>query len=286
MKAQLIDGKLMSDRSKERTARRVADFRARYGRAPGLTVIIVGDDPASAIYVRNKSAGCEATGILNRTVALPADVSQKELEDLILSLNRDDTVDGILVQLPLPAPLDEERVLSLIDADKDVDGFHERTMGRLVQGRETIVPCTPKGAMEMIRSTGVPLSGSEAVVVGRSRVVGKPMAALLLEENCTVTQCHSRTKDLASHTCRADILVVAVGKAGFITGDMVKEGAVVIDVGINRVDGKVRGDVDFDSVSEKAGWLTPVPGGVGRMTIAMLLENTVIAAERNEQRRE
>ena len=250
------------------------------GVIPGLAVILVGDDPASEIYVRNKGKGCEETGMLSRTIRMNAAATQEELEAEIDRLNRDPAIHGILVQLPLPGHLDEAAALAKILPEKDVDGFHLINAGHLMTGTEGVTPCTPKGALYMIRSTGEDLSGKEAVVIGRSNIVGKPMAMLLLQQNCTVTLCHSRTKNLAEHTRRADILVAAVGKAGFVTADMVKEGAIVIDVGINRVDGKVCGDVDFEKVKEKAGWITPVPGGVGRMTIAMLLSNTADAAER------
>ena len=216
----------------------------------------------------------------SETVTLPGDTDQAVLEGEIDRLNRDPRIHGILVQLPLPAHMDEAAALARILPEKDVDGFHLLNAGRLMTGEAGVIPCTPRGALHMIRQTGLNLSGLEAVIVGRSNIVGKPMAALLLRENCTVTVCHSRTANLAEHTRRADILVAAVGKAGLITGDMVKPGAVVIDVGINRVDGKVRGDVDFDSVSAVAGWITPVPGGVGKMTITMLLQNTLEAAER------
>ena len=209
-------------------------------------------------------------------------ISQRELEDEIDRLNQDPRIHGILVQLPLPAHLDEQSALARILPEKDVDGFHLINAGRLLSGLPGVTACTPKGALYMIKHTGLDLSGKEAVVVGRSNIVGKPMAMLLLQENCTVTMCHSRTQNLKEHTLNADVLVVAVGKPGIITGDMVKPGAVVIDVGINRVDGKVCGDVDFESVSQRAGWITPVPGGVGRMTIAMLLSNTADAAERAE----
>ena len=247
---------------------------------PGLSVILVGDDPASQIYVRNKGIGCEKTGMHSVTIRMPEDTTQQALEDQIRALNADPAIHGILVQLPLPPHLDEAAALAAIVPEKDVDGFHVHNAGRLLCGLPGVVACTPKGAMEMIRRTGVDLTGKEAVVVGRSNIVGKPMAMLLLQANCTVTMCHSRTSDLASHTRRADILVAAVGRPGFITADMVKPGAIVIDVGINRVDGKVVGDVDFEHVKDVAGWITPVPGGVGRMTITMLLQNTLEAAER------
>lgn len=283
MSAQILDGIVFSAEIKEDVKRRVAAMKEQ-GVIPGLAVILVGDDPASEIYVRNKGKGCEETGILSRTIRMNAAATQEELEAEIDRLNRDPAIHGILVQLPLPGHLDEAVALAKILPEKDVDGFHLINAGHLMTGTEGVTPCTPKGALYMIRSTGEDLSGKEAVVIGRSNIVGKPMAMLLLQQNCTVTLCHSRTKNLAEHTRRADILIVAIGKAGFVTADMVKEGAIVIDVGINRVDGKVCGDVDFEKVKEKAGWITPVPGGVGRMTIAMLLSNTADAAERTLKR--
>ena len=279
MSAQLLDGKFMSDEIKAQVATRVVALKEK-GVTPGLAVILVGEDPASQIYVRNKGIGCEQTGIYSETIRMPETTTQQELEDEIRRLNADPRIHGILVQLPLPKGLDEASALATIVPEKDVDGFHVVNAGKLLNGLSGVVACTPKGALAMIRKAGVDLSGKEAVVVGRSNIVGKPMAMLLLQQNCTVTMCHSRTKDLAAHTRRADVLVAAVGKAKFITADMVKPGAIVIDVGINRVDGKVVGDVDFENVKEVASWITPVPGGVGRMTIAMLLENTVEAAER------
>jgi len=279
MSAKLLDGKAMSAELRGKLAERVRVLKEN-GITPGLAVILVGHDPASEIYVRNKEKGCEEIGIYSRAIRMEDTATQDELEAEIEELNRDPQIHGILVQLPLPGHLDEQRALARVAPEKDVDGFHLMNAGSLMTGADGVIACTPKGALHMIKSTGIDLSGMEAVVVGRSNIVGKPMAMLLLRENCTVTICHSRTKNLAEHTRRADILVAAVGKAGFITADMVKEGAIVIDVGINRVDGKVRGDVDFDAVSRKAGWITPVPGGVGRMTITMLLENTVEAAER------
>ena len=280
MSAQLLDGKLMSDELRVRIAERVAALKEK-GVQPGLAVILVGEDPASQIYVRNKEKGCEQVGMNSVAIRLPENTTQVELEGHIRALNADASIHGILVQLPLPKHLDEAAALAVIVPEKDVDGFHVQNAGKLMSGLNGVVACTPKGAMEMIRRTGVNLSGKEAVVVGRSNIVGKPMAMLLLQANCTVTMCHSRTADLAAHTRRADVLVAAVGKAKFITADMVKPGAIVIDVGINRnAEGKVVGDVDFDAVKEVAGWITPVPGGVGRMTITMLLENTVEAAER------
>ena len=280
MSAQLLDGKIMSDELRVHIAERVAALKEK-GVQPGLAVILVGEDPASQIYVRNKEKGCEQVGMHSVAIRLPAETTQEELENHIRALNADAAIHGILVQLPLPRHLDEAAALAVIVPEKDVDGFHVQNAGKLLNGLNGVVACTPKGAMEMIRRTGVDLSGKEAVVVGRSNIVGKPMAMLLLQANCTVTMCHSRTADLAAHTRRADVLVAAVGKAKFITADMVKPGAIVIDVGINRnAEGKVVGDVDFDAVKEVASWITPVPGGVGRMTITMLLENTVEAAEK------
>ena len=279
MSAQLLDGKVMSEALRGEIAQRVAALKEK-GVTPGLAVILVGEDPASQIYVRNKGVGCEQVGIHSVTIRLPETTTQEELEGHIRRLNADESIHGILVQLPLPKALDEAAALAVIAPEKDVDGFHIQNAGKLLNGLPGVVACTPKGALEMIRRTGVDLSGKEAVVVGRSNIVGKPMAMLLLQQNCTVTMCHSRTVDLAAHTRRADILVAAVGKAKFITADMVKPGTVVIDVGINRVDGKGVGDVDFEAVREVASWITPVPGGVGRMTITMLLQNTLEAAER------
>ena len=279
MAASILDGKQMSETIRAEISERVRKLRER-GVVPGLAVILAGNDPASEIYVRNKGNGCREVGMYSETVRLDGDVTQEALEAEIDRLNADCRIHGILVQLPLPKHLDEKAALARILPEKDVDGFHLLNAGRLMTGAEGVVPCTPRGALYMIRQTRLDLNGLEAVVVGRSNIVGKPMAALLLRENCTVTLCHSRTKNLAEHTRRADILVAAVGKPGMITGGMVKPGAVVIDVGINRVDGKIRGDVDFDSVFPVAGWLTPVPGGVGKMTITMLLQNTLEAAER------
>ena len=279
MAAQILDGKAMSQTLREQIAARVEKLKER-GITPGLAVILVGNDPASEIYVRNKGNGCAEVGIYSETIHMDENTPQEALEAEIDRLNRDDRIHGILVQLPLPEHLDEAAALARILPEKDVDGFHLLNAGKMMTGTPDVIPCTPKGALYMIRQTGIDLTGKEAVVIGRSNIVGKPMAMLLLMENCTVTLCHSRTKDLAEHTRRADILVAAVGKAGFVTADMVKPDAVVIDVGINRVDGKVCGDVDFETVREKAGWITPVPGGVGKMTITMLLDNTVEAAER------
>ena len=282
MPARILDGRVMSETLRAEISERVSALKKR-GITPGLAVILAGNDPASEIYVRNKGNGCLETGMYSETVRLPESISQEELEAEIDRLNQDSRIHGILVQLPLPKHLDAASALARIRPEKDVDGFHLLNAGSLMTGGEGVIPCTPKGALYMIRQTGVDLAGKNAVVIGRSNIVGKPMAMLLLRENCTVTVCHSRTKDLAEYTRRADILVAAVGRAGFVTADMVKPGAIVIDVGINRVDGKVKGDVDFDSVREVASWITPVPGGVGKMTITMLLQNTLEAAERAEK---
>ena len=280
MAARILDGKVMSAELRKEIAARVEKLKEK-GITPGLAVILVGNDPASEIYVRNKGKGCEEVGIYSRTIRLPEDTSQDTLEAEIDKLNADPAIHGILVQLPLPQHLDGKAVLARILPEKDVDGFHLLNAGQLMLGKGGVIPCTPRGALYMIKFTGVDLNGLEAVVIGRSNIVGKPMALLLLHENCTVTVCHSRTKNLAEHTRRADILVAAVGKEGFtVTEDMVKPGAIVIDVAINRAEGRIWGDVDFDRVKEKASWITPVPGGVGRMTITMLLDNTVDAAER------
>ena len=279
MTAEILSGKIMSESLRKEIAERVSALKER-GVTPGLAVILVGNDPASEIYVRNKGNGCAEVGMYSRTINMPEETTQEQLEAAIEELNNDSAIHGILVQLPLPKHLDENAALAKILPEKDVDGFHLINAGHMLTGTPGVVACTPKGALYMIQSTGVDLNGKEAVVIGRSNIVGKPMAMLLLKENCTVTMCHSRTQNLAEHTRRADILVAAVGKAGFVTADMVKPGAIVIDVGINRVDGKVKGDVDYDAVKEVAGWITPVPGGVGKMTITMLLMNTVEAAER------
>ena len=283
MAAEILDGKVMSEKLRAEIAERVAALKEK-GITPGLAVILVGNDPASEIYVRNKGKGCKEVGMYSRTIRLPEETTQEELNSEIEKLNADYAIHGVLVQLPLPKHLDEQEALTKILPEKDVDGFHLINAGHMLTGTEGVIACTPRGALYMIKSTGIDLDGKEAVVIGRSNIVGKPMAMLLLRENCTVTICHSRTKNLAEHTRRADILVAAVGKAGFVTADMVKPGAIVIDVGINRVDDKVCGDVDFETVKEKAAWITPVPGGVGVMTITMLLDNTVEAAERTLNR--
>lgn len=280
MSAKIIDGKAISLACREKIASDTEKFKKAHGFAPGLSVIIVGEDPASKVYVRNKKLGCEQVGFKSDVYELPENTTREELNALIDKLNADDSVHGILVQLPLPRHIDSEEVIARISPEKDVDAFHESNVGRIMIGNYSFLPCTPAGVMVLLRESGIDISGKECVVVGRSNIVGKPMAMLLLQANGTVTVCHSRTKDLAEVTRRADILVVAIGKADFITGDMVKDGAVVIDVGMNRrADGKLTGDVDFATVSEKASYITPVPGGVGPMTITMLLQNTLVAAE-------
>ena len=277
--AVILDGKALSAEVMAGLKTRVETLRAK-DVTPGLAVVLVGEDPASQVYVRNKGRACAELGIFSETILLPAEISQQALEDEIDRLNRDSRFDGILVQLPLPAHLDEAAALARILPEKDVDGFHIENAGKLFTGQRGVTACTPKGILYMLKASQVPLAGREAVVVGRSNIVGKPVAMLLLAENCTVTICHSRTANLAAHTRRADILVAAVGRPRFITGDMIKPGAAVIDVGINRVDGRVVGDVDFEAAEQVAGYISPVPGGVGRMTISMLMENTVEAAER------
>lgn len=278
--ARLIDGKALAQRVRSEVAERVLKLKT-HGITPGLTVVIVGDDPASHVYVRNKALACEQAGMNSNVIRLDATTTQAELLELISQLNQDNSVHGILVQLPLPAPLDEHAVIEAIAAHKDVDGFHISNAGLLLTGQPLFVPCTPYGVMKMLEDQNVQIRGAEAVIVGASNIVGKPMALLLQAAGATVTICNSKTKDLAAHTRRADILVVAVGRPQMIKGDMIKSGAVVIDVGINRLDdGRLVGDVDFESALTVAGAITPVPGGVGPMTIAMLLVNTVEAAER------
>ncbi len=278
--AKLIDGKKIASLVREDIKRRTADFIAETGVTPGLAVIIVGDNPASKVYVRNKKAACVEAGFKSEVIELPTETTNEQLLVKIEELKADSTIHGILVQLPLPAHLDEKAVLEAIPPEKDVDAFHVVNTGKIMLGDYNFLPCTPAGVMKLFEYENIDISGKECVVVARSNIVGKPMAMLLLHANGTVTICHSRTKNLADVTCRADILVVAIGKADFITGDMVKEGAVVIDVGMNRnSEGKLTGDVDFASVESKASAITPVPGGVGPMTITILLENTLTAAK-------
>lgn len=284
MSAKIIDGKQVAARCREELKRQIAALRAR-GIIPGLAVILIGEDPASQVYVRNKHRACEELGIHSEQYTLPADTNRQTLLDLITELNGREEIDGILVQLPLPGHLDEKEILSAIDPAKDVDSFHPQNVGRLVIGDYFFAPCTPSGILTLIDSAGVDLTGKECVVIGRSNIVGKPMALMLLHRNATVTVCHSKTRELPSVTRRADVLISAVGKAGFVTADMVKPGAVVIDVGMNRNQaGKLCGDVDFESVSRVAGYLTPVPGGVGPMTITMLLRSTVLSAQNRRKK--
>ena len=276
--ARLIDGRAVAQAVRDDVARGVAAYTAASGRVPGLATVLVGEDPASEVYVRNKVAACREAGMESFHEPMPVDSTQEQVEAMVDRLNADDRVDGILVQSPLPKGLDFKRVLERIDPAKDVDGFHPLNVGRLVAGRPTLVACTPAGVMELLRRSETPLEGAEAVVVGRSDIVGKPVALLLLHESATVTVCHSRTRDLPAVTRRADILVAAVGRPRMITGDMVKPGATVIDVGINRTEDGLVGDVDFEPAAKVAGAITPVPGGVGPMTIAMLMRNTLAAA--------
>lgn len=277
--AVIISGKDISKEIRTEISNEVLELKKR-GIVPGLAVIIVGDDPASKVYVRNKKLACEETGIFSAEFALPAETSEQEILSLIKTLNNDPKISGILVQSPLPKGLDENAIVQTILPEKDIDAFHAQNVGKIMMGDFAFLPCTPAGVMELIHRTGIEISGKNCVVIGRSNIVGKPMAMLLLHENGTVTICHSKTKNLEEICRSADILVAAVGRAGFVTGDMVKEGAVVIDVGINRnEDGKLCGDVNFEEAKKKASYITPVPGGVGPMTITMLLKNTITAAK-------
>ncbi len=281
MTAKRIDGKAIAAQLRAEVAEGVAEL-VQLGVRPGLTVVLVGEDPASQVYVRNKDRAAEAAGFLVRTIKLPAETTQAELMEAVAKLNADASVHGILVQLPLPRGLDEDAVVRAIDPDKDVDGLHPENVARLVMGSEGLVPCTPAGCIELLDRSGVEIEGRHAVVVGRSMLVGKPLAQLLLARNATVTTCHSRSRDLPALCRQADILVSAVGRLGLIRADWVRPGAAVLDVGINRrEDGKLAGDVAYEEVSAVAGFITPVPGGVGPMTIAMLLRNTLTAAARS-----
>lgn len=273
----IISGKDLSAKMKAEMAEQVASFPEKYGRVPHLAVILVGEDPGSQSYVRGKAKACEVVGIKNTTILKPASISQEELLSEIDALNRDEGVDGILVQLPLPDHIDENAVIEAIAMEKDVDGFHPRNVAALWMKRPCTVPCTPKGIIRMLEEAGVEIKGKRAVVIGRSQIVGLPTAKLLLDRNATVTICHSRTRDLPEVTRQAEILVVAIGRPRFVTADMVSPGAVVIDVGVNRdpITGKLCGDVDFEAVAPKASVITPVPGGVGPMTITCLMENTI-----------
>lgn len=276
---KLIDGKEISKKIREELQIKINNLKDN-GVLPGLAVIIVGDNPASKSYVGMKDKACKALGMHSELHSLKENVSEDELLKLIDKLNTDDKIHGILVQLPLPKHIEEKKVLKRITPEKDVDGFHPVNVGKLVVGEETLIPCTPHGIIKLLEYENIDIAGKKAVVIGRSNIVGKPISMLLLERNATVTMCHSKTESLKETAKDADILVAAIGRHKFVTGDMVKPGAVVIDVGINRVDGKIVGDVDFDEVKNIAGYLTPVPGGVGPMTITMLIYNTVIAASR------
>ena len=275
----IIDGNKIAEEVRHQVRKEALDFKGKTGIVPGLAVILVGEDPASKVYVAGKVKACAEAGFLSREYRLPADTSETKLLSIINELNADKLIHGILVQFPLPKHIHPDKIITAIDPRKDVDGFHPYNIGKLVAGNPLYVPCTPRGIMELISRTGIELAGKEAVVVGRSNIVGKPIALLLLAQNATVTICHSRTKNLSTVTGRADVLIAAVGKTRMIKADMVKKGAVVIDVGVNRLEnGKLAGDVAFDEVAVKASYITPVPGGVGPMTIAMLMKNTLEAA--------
>ena len=281
--ANIIDGKVLSQKIKDELKVKVQEFFDQYNRQITLAVILVGENPASQVYVKNKIKSTEVVGMKSLSFYLPESSTQEQVEETVKSLANDKSVDGILVQLPLPKHLDELKILNLIPANKDVDGFLAENVGKLLLGEETTIACTPFGVLKMLQSTGVELAGKNAVVLGRSNIVGKPMALLLLKENCTVTVCHSKTKGLKEICANADILVAAIGRPEFVTGDMVKEGAIVVDVGINRTDKGLVGDVNFNEAEPKASYISPVPGGVGPMTIAMLLENTYLSALRRQK---
>ena len=282
--AKIIDGKLISAQIRAEIKNETELFYKSFGYAPGLAVVIVGEDPASQVYVRNKKRACEEVGFVSESYDLPAETSEEELISLIGKLNSAEHIHGILVQLPLPKHIDEKKVLLTIRPEKDVDAFHPENVGKIMIGDYSFLPCTPAGVMQLIKRSGIEIAGKKCVVIGRSNIVGKPMAMLLLHDNGTVTVCHSKTQNLAEICREADILVASIGKANFVTADMVKDGAVVIDVGINRMpDGKLCGDVNFAEVEPKASYITPVPGGVGPMTITMLMQNTLTAAK--EQRK-
>ena len=282
MTAKIIDGKALASRIRSSLKNDIQKLSREKGYLPGLAVILVGKDPASQIYVRNKEKACKEIGIESRVIYMEENISQDELLREINTLNNDKNIHGILVQLPLPSHIDEDAVISAIDPMKDVDGFHPVTTGKLFVGQMGFEPCTPKGIITLIKETGQDITGKHAVVIGRSNIVGKPVAIMLLRENATVTICHSKTKKLKEISKNADILVVAMGRPESIDDEYIKEGAIVIDVGTTRVDGKLKGDVVFDKAVHKAGWITPVPGGVGPMTITMLLKNTILAAYGNE----
>lgn len=277
MTAKIIDGKLVSQEIRKRVALETEALKAKTGKVPGLATVLVGEDPASAVYVRNKNRICREVGFQSFEQNLQVTTTEADLLKLVDNLNRNDAVNGILVQLPLPKQIDTNKILQAIDPRKDVDGFHPANVGRLVAGDAVFAPCTPAGIIELLDFYHLGIEGKHAVVLGRSNIVGKPVAMLLLHRHATITLCHSRTRDLPAMTRSADILVAAIGRPEFVTGDMIREGAVVIDVGINRVDGKLVGDVQFSEAAKKASYITPVPGGVGPMTIAMLMDNTLKA---------
>lgn len=280
--AIIIDGKALSQKTKDEIKQKALEFENMVGRKISLAVVLVGENPASKVYVNNKIKACEYVGFKSLSFNLPAESTQDQVEELVSSIVKDKNIDGILVQLPLPKHLNEDKILSLIPAEKDVDGFSSENVGNLLINKPCVTACTPSGVIKMLKSTGEELSGKNAVVIGRSNIVGKPMAILLLNENCTVTICHSKTKNLEEVCANADILVAAIGKPNFVTKEMVKEGAIVIDVGINRTESGLVGDVDFNDVCDKVSYISPVPGGVGPMTIAMLMENTLKLAFRSE----
>lgn len=282
MTAELLDGKKTASLVRERIAEEVERLKAEGKGVPGLAVVIVGENPASKVYVGQKEKACKAVGFNSILHRLPGDTTQEDLLALVEEMNHDPEIDGILVQLPLPRHMDSDSIIAAIRPEKDVDGFHPINMGKLVTGLKGTEPCTPKGIMYILNEYGIELEGKRAVVLGRSNIVGKPIAHMLMAKNATVTVCHSRTKDMASYTREADVIVAAVGKPKFLTADMVKEGAVIVDVGINRMDSGLVGDVDFEALKEKASFITPVPGGIGPMTIAMLLQNTLEAFKDKE----
>lgn len=282
--AEIIDGKKVSEHLRKELTEEIRKLKEETGVVPGLAAVLVGNNPASQIYVRNKRKACEEVGIYSEEHNLPEETTESDLLSLVEKLNHDEEIHGILVQLPLPKQINEAKILKAVSPLKDIDGFHPENVGLLVEGNPRFIPCTPYGIMKLLDYYGIEIQGKEAVVVGRSNIVGKPVSLLLLHRHATVTICHSRTRSLAEVTLRADILVAAMGRAKFITSDMVKEGAVVIDVGINRLpDGKLSGDVDFEKVREKASYITPVPGGVGPMTIGMLLWNTFSSAKNSQK---
>lgn len=278
----ILDGKEYSTKFRQDLALKVAALKENHGITPGLAVVIIGEDSASKIYVNNKIKGAEAVGLNSITVALSEDISQEEAENAVKELALRDDVDGIIVQLPLPKKFNTQAILKHIPTNKDVDGLCAENLGKLLVGEEALVSCTPNGIIQLLKGYNIDFNGKHAVVIGRSNMVGKPVSALLQNENCTVTMCHSRTVDIASYTRQADILVVAIGRSKYVTADMVKDGAIIVDVGINRVDGKLYGDVDFDGCKDKASYITPVPGGVGPMTVTMLLYNSYLACIRNK----